>query len=57
MSGKDKQTIIKALEAIASALSFCETDMELVLRDRLDAIHGAINELRGEQAQENGGRQ
>jgi hypothetical protein len=48
MSEKDKQAIIKALESIASALSFCETDMELVLRDRLDAIHGAIDELRGD---------
>ena len=46
MSEKDKQAIVKALEAIASALSFCETDMELVLWDRLDAIHGAIDELR-----------
>lgn len=48
MNEKDKQVIIKALEAIASAISFCETDMEPVLRDRLDAIHGAIDELRGE---------
>lgn len=47
MNEKDKQAIIKALEAIASALSFCDTDMEVVLRDRLDVIHDVIDELRG----------
>ena len=45
MSERERQSIVKALEAIASALSFCETDMELAMRDRLDALHGAIEEL------------
>lgn len=48
MCEKDKQAIIEALEAIASALSFCETDMELALRNRLDAIYDAIGKLRGD---------
>ena len=48
MSERERQAIVKALEAIASALSFCETDMELVMRDRLDAIHESIDDLRGE---------
>lgn len=48
MSEKERQAIVKALEAIASALSFCETDMELVMRDRLEAVHEAIGKLRGE---------
>ena len=41
----DRQIIIKALKAIASAFSFCDTDMELALRDRLNAIYEAIEEL------------
>lgn len=45
---QEKQAIIKALEAIANALSFCDTDMELVMRDRIDAIYAAIDELRGD---------
>lgn len=41
----DRQIIVKALKAIASAFSFCDTDMELALRDRLNTIHEAIEEL------------
>lgn len=41
----DRQIIVKALKAIASAFSFCDTDMELTLRDRLNTIHEAIEEL------------
>lgn len=48
MNERERQAIVKALEAIASALSFCDTDMELVVRDRLEAVHEAIDRLRGE---------
>ena len=41
----ERQAIIFALKAIASALSLCDTDMALAMRDRLDAIHEAIDEL------------
>ena len=44
----DRQIIVKALKAIASAFSFCDTDMELALRDRLSTIHEAIEELANE---------
>ena len=45
MSERERQAIVKALKAIASAFSFCDTDMELALRDRLNTIHEAIDEL------------
>ena len=45
MIEKERQVIVKALKAIASAFSFCDTDMELALRDRLNTIHEAIEEL------------
>ena len=47
MSEQDRQAVVKALKAIASALSFCETDMQPVVRDRLEAIWEAIGELEG----------
>ena len=48
MNEKDKQAIIKALEAIASALSFCETDVEFILRDKLDMAYRAIDALKND---------
>lgn len=47
MSEQERQVIIDALKAIASALSFCDTDMELVMRNRIDVIYEAIDRLGG----------
>lgn len=48
MTEEERKAITDALQAIASAITFCETDMELVIRDRLEAVHEAIGKLRGE---------
>lgn len=48
MTEEERKAIADALQAIVSALSFCETEMELVVRDRLEAVHEAIGKLRGE---------
>lgn len=48
MSEQERQTIINALKAIASALLFCETSVGPVVHDRIDAIYAAIAELRGD---------
>ena len=48
-STKDKKTIVKALEAVASALSlsFYDTDMELAMANKLNDLDDAIVELKG----------
>ena len=47
MTEEERKAITDALQAIASALSFCDTDMELVMRDRINAVYEAIGKLRG----------
>lgn len=48
-STEDKNAIIKALEAVASALSFCDTEigMEAAMANKLDDLYDAISELKG----------
>ena len=46
MNEKDRQAIIKTLEAIASTLSFCETNMEFIFHDKLNMVYKAIDELK-----------
>ena len=54
MTEQERHEIIRALEAIASALTFCETNMELVMRDRIDAIYEVIDKLGKERTEPNG---
>ena len=46
MTSEDRKAIVEALEAIASALSFAESDMPMVMSDRLNALHVAIDKLK-----------
>ena len=43
----EKEALIDALTAIASAISFCETDTWLAVKDRLDLVYDAIERLKG----------
>ena len=43
----EKEALIDALTAIASAISFCETDTWLAVKDRLDLVYDAIERLNG----------
>lgn len=46
MTSEDRKAIVEALEAIASALSFAESDMPIVMSDRIIALHVAIGKLK-----------
>ena len=46
MTSEERKALVEALEAIASALSFAECDMPMVMRDRLIALHDAIDKLK-----------
>ncbi len=47
VEASEKEALIDALTAIASAISFCETDMWLAVKDRLDLVYNAIERLNG----------
>lgn len=46
-STADKKAIVKALEAVLSALLLCDTDVELDMTYKLIDLHDAISELKG----------
>lgn len=47
IENSEKEALIDALTAIASAISFCETDMQIVVQDRLNLVYDAIDRLNG----------